>query len=53
MSCRYSDFDGMCEVFDPGIEMGGCTEDGVCVCEDDENPADTCESFVDIEDDLF
>ncbi len=45
MSCKFNDRDGKCEIFDGSIEMPGVDENGICICEDDENPGDTCEDY--------
>ena len=48
MGCLYNSWDGKCSVHDPGFEMGGCGDDGICVVDDDPFPGDNCESFQDI-----
>lgn len=48
MECKFSDFDGKCQMFDPGIEMPGCSEDGKCICEDDEDTTILCEHYEEI-----
>lgn len=45
MSCKFSDFDGYCTIFDPDFENPGVDEDGICICEDNEDPSITCEDF--------
>jgi len=45
MSCKYCDFDGKCQLFNPHFEQFGVDEDGYCICEDDENPEETCEDY--------
>lgn len=45
MSCRFSDHNGYCQLFDGSIEMPGCDKDGICLCEDDEDPTKTCEDY--------
>ena len=45
MGCIYSDSDGICTVYDPGIENSGWNENGYCICEDDENPLESCEDY--------
>ena len=45
MSCKYSDFNGVCQLFGDGMERPGCDEEGYCVCEDDEEPLDSCEDY--------
>ncbi len=51
MGCRYSNFDGKCNVFDENIEDElGCDDDGFCICEDDEDPSELCSNY-DSEDD--
>ncbi len=45
MSCKYSDFNGYCQLFDDGIERPCCEADGACVCGDDPNPEDSCEDY--------
>lgn len=51
MACRYCSFDGKCQICDPddGIEHQGIDENGFCVCEDDPDPEDTCDEYVDID----
>jgi len=48
MSCKYGNFDGVCQFFGDGIERFGCDEEGNCICEDDENPLDSCEDYVEL-----
>jgi len=45
MSCKYSDFDGICQFFGDGIERTGYDEEGYCICEYDENHSDLCEDY--------
>lgn len=45
MGCQYSQFDETCSLYDPEIENPGCTDEGYCVCEDDENPLYLCEKY--------
>lgn len=44
MSCNFSDFNGKCEFFEDGVERP-VDKEGCCLCEDDENPIDSCEDF--------
>lgn len=46
MSCKFSDPNGFCQLIGDGIERNGCDTDGACICEDDEEPLDTCEDYV-------
>ena len=34
MSCRFSDDDGKCQLYDGSIEMPGVDENRICICED-------------------
>ena len=45
MSCKYSNNNGICQFFGDGIERFGCQNDGVCICEDDEDPSYLCEDY--------
>ena len=46
MPCMFSNFDGVCDLFDPDIDDDlCCDEDGYCLCEEDPNPEETCESY--------
>jgi len=52
MGCIYSDFnEGKCTLWEEGDTSTfkdsaiGCDTGGICVCEDDPNPWDSCESF--------
>lgn len=45
MSCKFSDQDGKCQLFDGSIEMNGVDENGICICEDDEDPTYVCEDY--------
>lgn len=44
MSCKFSNFDGVCEFFNDGIDRPVDNE-GYCTCEDDPNPEDSCEEY--------
>jgi hypothetical protein len=47
MGCIYNDNrTGKCQVNDGSIEMTGIDEIGNCICDEDESPIDSCESFV-------
>lgn len=51
MSCVYSDFlTGKCSIADDGLEIGGCDERGICVCQDDEDPSEVCSEYESEED---
>lgn len=45
MSCKFSDFDGKCTIFDPEIECMGVSDEGHCICQDDEDPGYSCENY--------
>lgn len=45
MSCKFSDSNGICSLYDNEIENPGWNEKGVCICEDDENPGFLCEDY--------
>lgn len=46
MGCKYSDLvTGECQLYCPDIEMPGCDENGICMCDDDPCPAKTCDQF--------
>ena len=45
MSCRFSDFNGTCQLYDPEIENFGWNSEGFCICEDNENPGYVCEEY--------
>lgn len=45
MTCKHNDCDGRCKYFDDEIERFGYDENGFCICDEDENPLDTCEDF--------
>ena len=45
MGCLQNNFHGECNVWDESVEMPGCDDEGFCVCDDDEDPADTCEDY--------
>ena len=45
MGCIYNNWDGECSIWDKNIEMQGCDERGICVCDDDPNPEDSCEDY--------
>jgi len=51
MSCAFSDFEGLCELFNPNIEQNGCDENGNCICEEDPDPSIMCEDYQSIDDD--
>jgi len=45
MTCRFSDYEtGKCQLYDGTIEMP-VNEDGMCICEDDEDPTISCEDY--------
>lgn len=44
MSCKFSNFQGICDFFEDGIERP-TDVDGACLCEDDTNPEDLCEDY--------
>jgi hypothetical protein len=49
MACKWSDFDGICSNFDNDIDEDlCCDEDGYCLCEEDPEPSETCETYEDI-----
>lgn len=46
MSCKFSEYGtGLCQLFGDGIERPGCDENGICICEDDPDPIDSCEDY--------
>lgn len=45
MSCLYSDFNGLCSLHDPNLDMNGCDTEGLCLCEEDPDPSYTCDSY--------
>lgn len=45
MACRFCDFQGYCTLWNEEVEMNGCSEEGYCICEDDEDPSFTCEEY--------
>ncbi len=45
MGCLQNSYEGTCHMFDPGMEMNGCDENGVCVCDCDPDPSVMCESY--------
>lgn len=48
MGCIYNNFDGDCQFFDAedgDTSPEGCDEEGICICEDDPDPVDTCQSY--------
>lgn len=45
MTCKFSDINGYCELFDDSFESFGCDSDGICICEDDEDPTILCEDY--------
>lgn len=45
MTCKFSDFDGICQFFGDGIERPCSEINGACICEDDPNPEDSCEDY--------
>ena len=50
MSCRFSTFDGVCELWDAeDIQfehiVNSCDEEGYCLVEDDEDPRMSCEDY--------
>ena len=44
MSCRFNNWHGICVFHGDGIERP-TDENGVCLCDDDENPEDSCEDY--------
>ena len=49
MICKYSDFDGKCQLWEFG-EMfehiaKSCDDTGVCLVEDDSDPSMSCEDY--------
>ncbi|MBT6048139.1 MAG: hypothetical protein HOG49_15125 [Candidatus Scalindua sp.] len=53
MQCKYSDFEGRCQMFDPEADSGlGVDEEGegYCVCEDDPEPSNSCEGYEPLDD---
>ena len=45
MGCQFSDYyTGKCQLYDGTIEMP-VDEDGVCLCEEDEDPSILCEDY--------
>jgi hypothetical protein len=45
MACKWSNFrTGICEFFDDGIERP-VNEKGICLCDEDESPEDSCEDY--------
>jgi hypothetical protein len=59
MTCIYSDLDGKCGMWSEDIDDGllGTNAEGYCVCEEDPDPLETCESYEsgdeEEEDDMF
>jgi len=45
MSCKFSEVDGTCQLYDPGHENFGWKDKGKCICEDDEDPGNMCEEY--------
>lgn len=51
MGCIYSDFQGLCTMWDPEVEDGRLgvkvSDKGepICVVEDDPEPSDSCENY--------
>ena len=46
MGCIYSEYrTGLCQLYDGTIEMNGCDENGICICEDDDDPTQLCEDY--------
>lgn len=50
MSCRNSNFDGKCDLWDDTDLMfehiaNSCDSDGICLVEDDEYPSMSCEDY--------
>jgi len=43
MSCKFSNFQGICDLFGDNIERP-TDSDGACLC-DDENPKEQCEDY--------
>ena len=53
MACLYNNWEGECSMYDKEHDTGSSIDncpvgwdiDGYCVCEDDPNPYDSCESY--------
>ncbi len=45
MGCVYSNHEGYCEIWDKNWHLPGVDINGICICEDDENPEDLCENY--------
>lgn len=45
MGCLQNSFEGRCNMFDPDIEMPGCSEEGYCICDTDPDPSILCEQY--------
>jgi len=45
MSCKFNNFQGICDLFGDGIERSGYDGEGICICDDDEEPLDSCEDY--------
>lgn len=48
IGCKFSDFHGICEFYGDGIERECCDSNGACICEDDPNPEDLCEDYIEM-----
>lgn len=43
MSCKFSEYGTrVCQFFGDEIERFGCDEEGICICEDDDDPTEVC-----------
>jgi len=47
MTCIYSDLDGKCGMWinDSDGDLLGTDSEGYCVCEEDPDPLETCDSY--------
>ena len=47
MGCIYEETSGeyKCTIWDAGIEIQGCDEEGHCICSDDPDPSVMCDSY--------
>lgn len=50
MACRFSDFDGKCQLWNDEEIMfehisNSCNSNGCCNVENDEKPSDSCEDY--------
>jgi hypothetical protein len=43
MTCILNSFNGKCTMFEGEVDENlGCDEDGYCICDNDENPSESC-----------